>query len=114
MSEARLATSVLATALMRRAEAEGGFAAVLAQGDATAGALLVILAERDGTTRLMERTLQGEGRYVWQDVGLEDAANSESLDRFLLKRRRFDPDIWLIELTIASAERFAAEMNESV
>ena len=114
MSEARLATSVLATALMRRAEAVGGFAAVLAKGDATAGALLVILVERDGATRLMEQTLQREGRYVWQDVGLEDAANSESLDRFLLKRRRFDPDIWLIELTIASAERFAAEMNESV
>ncbi len=114
MSEARLATSVLATALMRRAEAQGGFAAVLAKGDATAGALLVILVERDGTTRLMERVLQGEGRYVWQDVGLEDAANAESLNGFLSKRRRFDPDIWLIELTIASAERFAAEMNESV
>lgn len=114
MSEARLATSVLATALMRRAEAEGGFAAVLAKGDETAGALLVILVERDGSTRLMERILRADGQYAWQDVGLEDAANAGSLSRFLSKRRRFDPDIWLIELAIASAERFAAEMNESV
>ena len=114
MTEARLATSVLASALMRRAEAEGGFAAVLAKGDPNAGALLVILVERSGATRLLERVLRGEGRYAWEDVGLADAANSESLAGFLSKRRRFDPDIWLIELTIASAERFAAEMNESI
>jgi hypothetical protein len=30
------------------------------------------------------------------------------------RKERFDPDIWLIELDVASAERFAAEMNESV
>ncbi len=114
MSEARLATSVLATALMRRAEGEGGFAAVLAKGDATAGALLVILVDRDGITKVMERILHPNGLYAWQDVGQEGAANAESLSLFLSKRRRFDPDLWLIELTIASAERFAAEMNESV
>ena len=42
----RLASSVLVTALIRKAEAEGGFGAVLAKGDASAGSILVILTER--------------------------------------------------------------------
>jgi hypothetical protein len=33
------------------------------------------------------------------------------LQDLIARRRRFDPDLWLIELDIASAERFAAEMN---
>jgi hypothetical protein len=114
MSEARLATSVLAGALMRKAQGEGGFAAVLAKGDADAGAMLVILVGRDGNARLMERILGASGDYRWEEVAAGEGANSESIDRFLSKRRRFDPDLWLIELTVASTERFAAEMNASV
>ena len=45
---ARLATSVLVGGLMRKAQSEGGFAAVLAKGDSTAGAVIVILHERGG------------------------------------------------------------------
>ena len=114
MSEGRLATSVLASGLMRTAQAQGGFAAVLAKGDADAGAILVILRDRDGNSRLMERILGSSGDYRWEEVAAGEGANSESIDRFLSKRRRFDPDLWLIELTVASTERFAAEMNDAV
>ena len=112
--EGRLATSVTATALMRRAEQEGGFAAVLAKGDAQAGALLVLLVERDGGTVALERILRPDGAYAWDNVGSNAAGNAESLQKFLDQRRRFDPDLWIIELTVASAERFAAGMNDSV
>ena len=108
---ARIASSVLATALMRRAQAEGGFAAVLAKGDSTAGAILVILTEKGANPRFLERLLQPDGRYSWQDAGLKAAANPEEVQKFLDRRRKFDPDLWLIELDIPSAERFAAEMN---
>lgn len=109
--EARLQSSILVNALQRRAESEGGFAAVLAKGDPTAGSLLVILAERGRRVKILERLLEGGERYVWKDVGGEALANEEDFKKFLDRRRRFDPDIWLIELDIASAERFAAEMN---
>ncbi len=114
MMEPRLQSSILVGALIRCAESEGGFAAVLARGDPTAGAVLVILAEKGQKLRILERSLQGDGRYVWQDTGGQAAGNEEEFGKFLARRRRFDPDLWLIELDVPSAERFAAEMNESV
>ena len=112
--EARLQSSILVNALQRRAESEGGFVAILAKGDPGAGAVIVILAERGRKVNLLERVLEGGERYVWRSIGEQALGNEEELQKFLDKRRRFDPDIWLIELDVASAERFAAEMNASV
>ena len=109
--EARIASSVLVGALLRRAEAEGGFGAVLAKGDPTAGAVAVLLTERGAGPRLFERLLQPDGRYAWQESGQKSLAEPGGLQALIERRRRFDPDLWLIELDIASAERFAAEMN---
>jgi hypothetical protein len=112
--EPRLQSAILVNALLRRAESEGGFAAVVAKGDATAGSVLVILAERGRKMQILERLMQGNGRYSWQRIGDEALANSEETEKFLKRRRKYDPDIWLIELDVPSAERFAAEMNEAV
>ncbi|HEY0112325.1 MAG TPA: DUF1491 family protein [Allosphingosinicella sp.] len=107
MSDARLATSVLVGALIRKTEGLGGFAAVLAKGDASAGALLLILTERGGKPRILERVLQPDGRYSWSRVtGLV-----EDVPQFVARRQRFDPDLWVLELDIPSTERFAAEMT---
>lgn len=114
MSEPRLQTSVLVGALMRRAESEGGFAAVLGKGDPTAGSVLVILCEKGRKARILERLMQGDGRYSWQSVGEQALSDTQETEKFLQRRRNFDPDVWLIELDVPSAERFAAEMNESV
>lgn len=111
MMEPRLATSVLVSAILRRAESDGGFGAVLAKGDPTAGSVLVILNERGGKQRILERVLQPQGQYLWQDVAVQAIDNKEEIDAFLARRRSFDPDLWLIELNVASGERFAAEMN---
>ncbi len=110
--EPRLASHVLVSALLRRAESEGGFGAVLAKGDSEAGAITVILVERGRKLRILERMLQPGGRYLWQRIETQAAENEEELNKFLARRRNFDPDMWLIELDIASAERLAAEMND--
>lgn len=107
---ARLASSVLATSLLRRAQAEGGFGAVLAKGDSTAGAIAVILAEKGKKACILERLLQPDGSYSWQP-SRQDVENEQEFTSFLERRRRSDPDLWILELDIASAERFAAEMN---
>jgi hypothetical protein len=112
--EPRLQSSVLVGALLRRAQSEGGFAAVLAKGDPGAGAVLVILAERGVRVQILERLMEGEGRYCWQRIGDQALANPEETEKFLSRRRKYDPDIWLIELDTPSAERFAAEMNDAV
>jgi hypothetical protein len=106
----RLASSVRASALLRLAEAEGGFGAVLAKGDAMAGAIAVILAEKGKKACFLERLLQADGSYAWQE-SRQDIENEKEFNSFLERRRKSDPDLWILELDIASAERFAAEMN---
>lgn len=110
MREPRLTSQVLVSSLIRRAEGEGGFGAVLARGDATAGAVLVILAERGIRTALLERLLQPDGGYAWRESG-GGGADEAAFRTLVERRRRNDPDLWLVELDVASAERFAAEMN---
>jgi hypothetical protein len=109
--EPRLATSVLVGALIRHAEGEGGFAAVLAKGDATAGSILVVLTEKGAKTALYERMLQPDGRYSWAVVLAQVLARPAEVPDFIARRRRFDPDLWVVELDIPSIERFAAGMN---
>ena len=109
MSE-RLASSVLVSALLRRAQDEGGNGAVLAKGDPTAGAIAVILAQKGRKACFLERLLGPEGRYSWNE-SRQNIENEEEFSAFLDRRRKYDPDLWILELDIASAERFAAEMN---
>jgi hypothetical protein len=110
VSGARLSSQVLVSSLLRLAEGAGGFGAVLAKGDATAGAIMVILAERGIRAAVLERLLQPDGSYAWQDSG-RAGADEDDFRALLERRRRNDPDLWLIELDVADAERFAAEMN---
>jgi hypothetical protein len=107
---ARLASSVLVSALLRRAQDEGGFGAVLAKGDATAGAGAVVLVERGVRASLLERQLQPDGSYAWR-ASAGPLANDAEFQALLDRRRKYDPDLWILELDVASAERFAAEMN---
>jgi hypothetical protein len=111
VTQARIASSILVSALLRRAEAEGGFGTVLAKGDPTAGAVAVLLTERGANPRFFERLLQPDGHYSWRESGQQPLDEPGELQALIERRRRFDPDLWLIELDIASAERFAAEMN---
>jgi hypothetical protein len=109
--EPRLATSVLVSALVRRAESEGGFAAVLARGDSTAGAILVVLTERGANPVVYERMLQPSGEYAWAGTSGQTPEKAEEVPALIARRRRSDPDLWVLELDIPSAERFAAGMN---
>ncbi|MFN3724849.1 MAG: DUF1491 family protein [Allosphingosinicella sp.] len=106
----RLASSVIVNGLIRLAEQQGGFAAVLSKGDPTAGSILIVMVERGERKAVLERLLQPDGSYGWRDSP-EAGNNEEDMVKFLARRQRFDPDLWILELDVASAERFAAEMS---
>jgi hypothetical protein len=108
---ARLASSVLVSGLLRQAESQGGFGAVLAKGDATAGSIIVVLLEKGGNPRIFERVLQGNGLYSWAASATQQPGSDQEVPSLIARRRRFDPDLWVLELDIPSAERFADEMN---
>lgn len=104
----RLPAALEATALIRRAEAAGGFGAVLRKGDPDSGALVLLIRQRDALHALLERRLGPDFNYVWTRA--EPPKGGES--PFLADRTRIDPDLWLIELDIADAERFIAETTD--
>jgi len=105
---ARLAASVEASSLMRRVVADGGFATILARGDAERGALLLVVTERGRHAAVLERMLDATGAYRWKASGPAKFQASE-LTEWLKKRRKSDGDLWLIELDVPDAERFIAE-----
>ena len=110
---ARLTSKLLVGAIRRRAEAEGGHAMVLSRGDDMAGSILIALLDEGRTARLLERALGPDGCYGWHGTGPE-AGDSGAFDDYLAKRRKFDPDIWLIELELDSAPEWLADYVGSV
>jgi hypothetical protein len=103
---ARLTSAMLVSAMIRRVSQAGGNATVLAKGSPESGSILLICMEKGIVQSLRERVLGIDGRYIWGETGPADSAER---DAYLARRRARDPDIWLIELDIAQAERFAAE-----
>lgn len=103
----RLTSRMLASALVRRAGQEGGFAVVMRKGDEVAGTILLICLEKGVEFGLFERMPDYEGGYRLMRCG---PADPEERPQYLERRVRSDPDIWLIELDIPEAERFAAEI----
>ena len=107
MNEARLTPAIEVSALLARAAAEGGFGAVLHKGDPDRGSVLLVLAERGEPKKRLQRLLQRDGNYAWEQ---SDSADAQALQQYLARARQRDPDLWVVELDIPSAERFIAEM----
>jgi hypothetical protein len=109
MSGARLPSALEASAIVRRAAAQGDFATVLRKGDADRGALLLVITSRGRHVACLERMFAMDGTDRWNAVGPAESPGSKELADFLARRTRFDEDLWLIELDIAQPERFIAE-----
>ena len=65
----RLKSRFLVDLLLRRAEAAGGFATILARGDETSGIILVHCSERGQPGPLLERRFSATGHHIWEPVG---------------------------------------------
>ena len=79
------------------------------KGDEERGSLLLFVSRRGAHLATLERILNIDGTYTWQEVGPGESAGSAEIADFLARRTRFDEDIWAIELDIADPERFIAE-----
>ena len=109
MSDRRLPAKLEVSGLVRQIESDGGFAAIVHKGDPEGGSLLLIVASRGRHVACLERILGVSGDYEWLATRPGDSSGSLDLPAFLAKRRRFDPDLWVVELDIADPERFIAE-----
>jgi hypothetical protein len=82
---------------------------VLAKGDAEAGGILLLAYDRGANPRFLERGIGPEGRQALLPSGPSGLDDEVSVANYWRRRRERDSDLWVIELDIASAERFAAE-----
>ena len=92
----RLTSSVWVSAYLARLAQEGIYAHVAKKGDATAGAVAVKVAHMDGRASFFTRVFGAEGGRVWE-AQAEGAAETE-VDEALARQRRYDPDLWIIEI----------------
>lgn len=107
----RLTSAMLVSAMIRRVSDAGGSAVVAARGDPTAGSILLICLEKGALSSFRERVLGSDGTYGWEAVGPTAESPSEEGDAWLARRRQRDPDLWVVELDIPNAQRFAAEIS---
>ncbi len=107
MIEPRLASHIQVSALKRLAEAGGDFATVLRKGDATSGAILLIGQIRGRNPVLFERFPSFEGEAGWVSVTAQIDENDAEVGSYWQKRSARDPDLWVLELDVASTERLA-------
>ncbi|WP_433909351.1 DUF1491 family protein [Sphingomonas yabuuchiae] len=102
--DGRLPSGMLVTALLRRMNDSGGMGMVLAKGDPQGGGILVIVIEADRRERVLERGIGPDGK-----TALIDSTPANDILSYWQRRRARDPDLWVIELDGAAAERFTAE-----
>ena len=106
-----LSTDLWASALIRRAELGGAYAAVLRKGDVRAGAVLVkVVNRRAGDVRLYAQAVRGDGETVWMQP--HATAGVEALDAYVERAARVDPDLWVVEIDDVQGRHFLTETVE--
>jgi hypothetical protein len=107
----RLPSGLEAKALMRAAESMGGMAMTLARGDADRGDHLVLLLDRGVPHDLLTREIAPDGQPHWRSL-VDPDSPSGAFDEAIARRRRIDPDCWVIEIDGVDPARYRAEILE--
>jgi hypothetical protein len=108
VSDARLPAHLEAASLIRLTESLGGFATVLAKGERDGGTILIAIMCRGGSAQLYERMPGLDGSRSFVTTKIQDPDNPSEFSEYLERRRRQDPDLWILEVDIDEAERFTA------
>lgn len=98
----RVTSDLWVSALLRRVQSAGGFGAVPRRGASEAGAIFIV-----SRSRLGEVTLYGPAPQVAYEEGkpqergfskMLGPADDAAIEARLEKERRFDPDLWVVEI----------------
>ena len=107
-----ISSDVWVYALIRRAELAGAFATILRRGDARAGSVLVkALHRREALAHLYVGATKGDGEPIWLEPVA--ATDEPSLDAYIERAARIDPDIWVVEIDDSQGRHFLTEPVET-
>lgn len=104
----RLPAHLEIASMIRLAESHGGNAMVLAKGERDAGTVLIVTMCRGRDAQLYERMPQLDGTRPFVITKSQDIEKPHEFSEYLERRRAQDPDIWILEVDVAEAERFIA------
>ncbi len=100
----RLRSEIFVSALTRQVFNRGGYAAIEYKGAESAGAIYLRQRFRDGLESLYApapQTMFGEDEAETRLFECRfDRVEPAAIDDFIARERRFDPDLWLVELEI--------------
>ena len=106
----RLKSGIWAAALVRRAFADGHFAAIERRGAEEAGAIFVRVRHRDGSESVYGPAPQA---LLAKDAPADRAFECRCLaveggeaDALIERERRFDSDLWVVEIELDEPERY--------
>ncbi|WP_298169861.1 DUF1491 family protein [Novosphingobium sp.] len=115
MSAARLPAALEATALIRLAEANGGFGMVLHRGEPDSGTIVIVILNNQGfgqtLARAFERLPRADGTRGWAQSKAQDPENKAEFEDYLKRRVAQDRDLWIVELTIAEGEQLILNLD---
>ena len=98
MTQDNLPARTLAMAAIRAAEAQGGGGMVLKRGDPGSGVIMIKVMDRAGQSVVYSQTRDPNGQPVWFRPTGPDPVPETEADERLARERKFDPDIWIIEI----------------
>jgi len=87
-------------------QAAGGFATVLARGTQWGGALILVHRAK-GQVAAYEKPPSLDGAERWVRV----VEGEDAVAAFVAAQRKFDSDLWVLELDIADPARFVPGMS---
>ncbi len=108
--EGRLPAHLEVSGIIRAIESQGGFASVIAKGEKDAGTILILTIYRGENAVLFERLPQLDGSRPYIAAKQQNLEKSEEIFEYLEKRKKQDPDIWILEADIADGARFVASL----
>ena len=104
----RVTSGFFVSALVRRIQQTGGFAAVLRRGAEEAGAVTIVARGRGGALALYRPAPQAnydeakpQERLFERDAAAND---EEAVAKAIEREKRFDPDVWVVEIEPADGE----------
>jgi len=102
--EARLKSAICIKAFIRRCDLAAVPVAILARGDNDAGAILLKFNYRDIGCMVLAQARGKNGELFWMKATGAATIAEPDADAYIERRRKHDPDLWVVEIENASAE----------